>query len=162
MGGRPRKPTAVKKLTGTLQKCRTNHDEPKLDVIVGAECPDVLVGDKRGEETWKWSVEMLTTMRVLTAVDLLALEKFCLIDSEVIKLSQDIRKEGHVFTYLQMDSMGNEIPFAKPNPKVTMRDRAMDAWRRYAVEFGFTPSSRSKIKANLEEKKDPLDELDDR
>ena len=63
---RPRKPTAIKKLQGTLQPCRTNFNEPvPKKALNTVEPPDFL--SKTARDLWVFALaqapdELLTTL----------------------------------------------------------------------------------------------------
>ncbi len=54
MGGRKPLPVAIKKIKGTLQKCRTNPHEPRPDGQLGA--PPEYMSDI-AKEAWTYAVE---------------------------------------------------------------------------------------------------------
>lgn len=67
MGGRPRKPTAVKKLQGTLQPCRTNELEPMPShALKSVAVPDYL--SDKAKEIWLFAIEQAPEA-MLTGLD---------------------------------------------------------------------------------------------
>lgn len=73
---RPRKPTILKKLQGTLQKCRTNENEPVPDValpispaslaIIGQEHFDLLVSRLENESRASASYTEILALAAMT------------------------------------------------------------------------------------------------
>jgi P27 family predicted phage terminase small subunit len=135
---RPRKPTALKVLTGTDQPCRTNKNEPKLSPT-SPPVPRHLTGKVR----WAWHrlVKIIGPMRVLTKADAVALELAAEAYAEMVEASEVVEKEG--FTFVTVTESGAES--VKIRPEVMIRS---DAWRRLEKmisHFGLSPSTRSKV-----------------
>jgi P27 family predicted phage terminase small subunit len=147
--GRPPKPTHLKKLGGTLQPSRTNHNEPIPDVALGLP-PDWL--SARAKEYWQEIGDLLLGMKLVSYGDSAALMLLCDTLAEYVSLRVSIQKKGRVYENL---TPGGKV--YRPNPEVAM---AADAWRRaqrMLVEFGLTPASRGKVSAlGAPDEKDPL------
>jgi P27 family predicted phage terminase small subunit len=148
-GGRPPKPTKLKILQGNPGKRALPKNEPQPPASDG-EAPDWLEG--RPREAWDWLAPMLGDMKVLTEADKHALALLCDVYAEYIALRRVIQNRGRVYTTTtaQGDTM------IRPRPEVAM---ISDAWRRIhrmMVEFGMTPSARSKVTRLPEEEKDPF------
>jgi len=156
MAGRRPLPTAAKVLKGTFRKDRANPQEPKPPT--GRMCePDWL----KGQALWAWRQlsQMLGEqgMKVLTRADRHALMLLCDAYREYREARALVEKEGQVVTVF---TQTGTRPMAHPAVAISS-----DAWRRVRlmlVEFGLTPSARSKVKAEEPVAKDPLQELLDR
>lgn len=129
-------PTAIKAARGTLQKCRTNHEEPQLAPPKVTDPPAGLRG--RGLVEWKRLVEPLIDAGVLRDADMVTFELYCRTLSDL---------EG----YERLTSRNRELALAKgyAGMVVKLRNQA----KQLAAELGLTPSSRSGVKAV--EKKQP-------
>lgn len=145
--GRRPKPTAQKELEGTLRPDRVNHAEPRPPEGV-AEAPAFL--DAQARALWDQLVPVLTTMRVFSVADATAFATVCQ------QYSRWQTAEDAVKTLGLLIPSGNGS--LKTNPAVGIAREAMAACLRGLVEFGCTPSSRSRVKAlGGDEKKDELD-----
>jgi P27 family predicted phage terminase small subunit len=78
-------------------------------------------------------------MGLLTHADRAALAAYCTAYSRWVKAEQQVAKYG---TIVKSPDKG----FPMKSPYLTVADQAMDAMRKYLVEFGLTPSSRSRIR----------------
>ena len=150
--GRPRKPTALKKLGGTLQPSRTNPLEPVPDVALGYP-PEWLT--PTAKEYWQEIGGILLQMKLVSYADTAAMTLLCDVLAQWVSVRVTIAKRGRVYELL---SDGGKVYRARP--EVAME---ADLWRRASrmlVEFGLTPASRSKVSAlGATEEKDPLSAL---
>ena len=151
-GGRPRKPTALKKLKGTLQPCRTNKLEPNPEVQI-PEMPETLKGTDAG--SWETLGKKLKAMGVITDLDQMAFELLCGVYAEYVALRsalwvEDVSRPGN-YIYEPMYEVsvtnkdGSTNEYMKTRPEVAILS---DAWRRLdkmLSNFGLTPSARSKV-----------------
>lgn len=153
MGGRPRKPTEIKRLGGTLQPSRTNKLEPVPEVALPM-VPTWL--SEKARQYWDMIGHVLLNMRVVSVADGPALSMLCDVLAEWAEAREYVLLNGS--TYSTYTKQGDEM--RRPNPEVAM---ASDAWRRAMVmltQFGLTPASRSKVSAlGGDERKDPFAEM---
>lgn len=155
MAGRKPKPTAIKVLNGNPGGRPLNLNEPRPDLGEPA-MPTALPAAAKKE--WKRVVPILLKMGVLTLADGPALEAYCVAYAMWRAALKEIRKHG--LTYLSGDVV---IVDGKPvggilrlNPAVGERDKAIKTMKSFMTEFGMTPSSRSRIKAEPAKKEDPF------
>lgn len=152
--GRPRKPTTLKKLGGTLQPSRTNPLEPVPDVALGLP-PEWL--SATAKEYWQEIGGILLQMKLISYADTAAMTLLTDVLAQWVSVRVTIAKKGRVYELL---SDGGKVFRARP--EVAME---ADLWRRaqrMLVEFGLTPASRSKVSALVvKEEKDPLSALMD-
>jgi P27 family predicted phage terminase small subunit len=152
--GRPRKPTTLKKLGGTLQPSRTNPLEPIPDVALGLP-PEWL--SATAKEYWQEIGGILLQMKLISYADTAAMTLLTDVLAQWVSVRVTIAKKGRVYELL---SDGGKVFRARP--EVAME---ADLWRRaqrMLVEFGLTPASRSKVSALVvKEEKDPLSALMD-
>lgn len=143
MSGRHRKPTVMKVLEGTLRKDRLNPDEPKPEVItIPPPMPPGL--SKAGQAQWKKLTLELSKIGLLTTIDLEQLAAYCNEISGYWEAEKKRKKEKSM---------------AKIRAHFDMSQKHLKAAKDLAVQFGFTPASRSKISVPKKEKRSELDEL---
>lgn len=137
---RPRKPTALKKQAGTLQKCRTNQAEPELPPELPPP-PDGLSPDVAA--AYVTHGQRLLDMRVMTRADVGALVSlaYAYVDREEARAALDdfIKANGSVY-YQSGDLI-------KAHPALATRNEADRRYRGWCQSFGLTPSDRSKVAA---------------
>lgn len=159
MGGRPKKPTAIKELQGTLEKSRILKDELQAQFITSHEAPSEL--NEWGIKLWNDLFMEYGKVNLITRLDLGSLfmmcnefDTYCEAD-DLIKI-QGLEIEVDVFN-LKGELTGKKKEI---NPMLRVRDNAAKQYKMFCVEFGLTPVSRAKISAPKQESKgDELDEL---
>ena len=147
-------PTALKLKRGNPGKQRLNLKEPHFHRGNKPPVPPRHLNGVAREE-WQRIVDELHQLGLLTTVDLNVFAVYCQtyarwVDAEL----QIARPDGTMQLTLTTDK-GNEIY----NPAVAVAMQAARDLVKYAVEFGFTPSSRSRIVIKETEQQDGLDEL---
>jgi P27 family predicted phage terminase small subunit len=157
MAGRPPKPTHLKVVAGTAQKCRTNKREPKPER--GLPSPPVHVSDK-AKTTWGAVSVILDNMGVLTSADGFAMEGLCEAYADLLAaraslarpLTMETEDGVHVFAEAGERyywTMGKGGPMRRARPEIA--DIA-DADRRFAgwlAKFGLTPADRTRVAGKL-------------
>lgn len=147
MAGRKPKPSALKLLQGNPGKRKLNKSEPHPTGV--PDCPPELDADAKHEWT-RISTELLA-LGLLTSVDRAALAAYCQSWSGWISAVQHIQNEGAV--------IANPSGRMVKNPWIEIGNAALDNVRRFAVEFGLTPSSRARLSVGEAEMIDPFDEF---
>lgn len=138
MQGRKPKPTAVKLLEGNPGKRALNHAEPKPRVVLPRP-PEHLSDDEKAK--WKATVKELYPLGLVTTIDKDALAMYCVIFVRWIKAEKMVREKGEIIK----TAAGNIIQ----NPYLSIANRALDQLNKLGAEFGMTPSSRSRVKADV-------------
>ena len=87
--------------------------------------------------------KVLTDMGLLTLADRAAFTAYCVVYGRWVDAEKQVRKLG---TIVKSPATG----FPMKSPYLTVADQAMEAMRKLLVEFGLTPSSRSRIKLPAE------------
>lgn len=129
------KPTNLKILQGNPGKRKVNRNEPQPDSTM-PDAPDHL--DEVGKAEWdRVSVE-LHRIGLLTGVDRTSLAAYCQNYSRWVKAEQMLQKNG----FITKAESGYEMP----SPWVAIGNKALDQMRKFLVEFGMTPASRTKVK----------------
>jgi phage terminase small subunit len=125
------KPTALKVLQGTNRRDRANPAEPRP--AIGAKPPPWLPRNGPARSAWRRLAPILTATRVLSVADAEALALACIALADFLEARED--------------ALGWR--------------RADAAWKRYSgmlVQFGMTPSARTRVAAMPAVERDPLDE----
>lgn len=146
MAGRRPKPTKLKELAGNPGHRTLNNAEPRPGGIPA--CPTHLDREARAE--WKRIARELTGLGLLTSVDRAALAAYCAAYSRWVKAEEQVQKFG-----LVIKSPKSGYPIA--NPYVGIANTALDQMRRFLIEFGMTPASRSRIHVDAPGEEDPFD-----
>lgn len=147
------KPTALKLISGNAGKRAVNKKEPKPKRLIPS-CPAYL--SDSGKVAWGRLSVLLDRMGVLTEADSAALERLCDCYSDILECRELIERDGRTYTNT---SQGGTL--IKGNPAVAMLSDADKRFKGYLIEFGLTPSARSKVHAAPDDdnKKDPLNEF---
>lgn len=140
---RPRKPTAVKRLQGTLQKCRTNPNEPIPNMPIDRFEPPVFFTETQ-RDLWLFAISQMPS-GMLSGLDFGIFSRWCIMYDQFVELTKSVNENGAVM----YDEMG--VPFA--NPLVNTLNKLAVSLRGIETELGFTPASRSKV--SLDSKEEP-------
>jgi P27 family predicted phage terminase small subunit len=149
MPGRKPKPTALKELAGNPGHRPLNKAEP-VPPEGTPVCPADLSADAKTE--WNRIAPDLVQMGVLSRIDTAALAGYCECWSRWRDAERNLSKFGSVI----------KSPSGYPvqSPYISIASRALDQMRKFLVEFGMTPSSRSRISAGPAPMKKPNDTRD--
>lgn len=135
MAGRPRKPTAVKALQGTLQKCRTNPDEPKpAGDLKLVEAPEFLTDTAK--DIWRYALAM-APKGLLTSLDFGIFTEWVVTYDAFVHLSAAMKETGTI----QKDEDGN----VRVNDILHHVTKTAAILNKLQNDMGFTPASRTKI-----------------
>jgi P27 family predicted phage terminase small subunit len=155
------KPTALKKLEGDIHKERWPKNEPQPKG--GTTAPKFLNRHARSE--WKRIYPELERLGLLTKIDRTHLAAYCQaygkwveVENQINELSDiEIKKSGNAaMAYLHKTIAGNIII----NPLMSVSNRCVEQMHIFAIEFGMTPVSRSRINLVQKEKEeDPMERL---
>ena len=144
MRGRKPVPTHLKIIRGNPGKRPLNHHEPESAATL-PPCPAHLSADAKKE--WKRVGKMLTEHGVMTELDTDALALYCSTYALWKDADGRVTKMG---IYYKQRSTGLIVqnPWFKPSMKLAER------LQKLFVEFGITPSSRTRIKIAKKEQDD--------
>jgi P27 family predicted phage terminase small subunit len=105
---------------------------------------------------WRKISRQLFAAGMLTVVDGAVLAAYCQAHGRWRQCERALAELSKRGTGLLIrTTKGNFIQ----NPLVRMANHAMSDMVRYAIEFGMTPSSRSRVRANLNGQTDPTDDF---
>ena len=135
--GRKPKPSALKLLSGNPGKRPLNSAEPTYQIDGELVPPEDL--DTKAREEWLRCAPLLRDAGVLTTIDKTALAALCMCYSRWMEAERHVRREGCVIS----GSTGSPVM----NPYVRVAAQALDQMRALMGDFGMTPSSRSRLKA---------------
>lgn len=129
---RPRKPTKIKALQGTLRKSRIR---PEWEPPTGAPpMPEHFGADARRQ--WQLVLPVLLSAGLVTTTDASTLEAFCEAYQDWKSAAKLVAKEGQII----------DTPFGqKAHPAVKVLNDARAQCMSYAQRFGLDPASRSRI-----------------
>src|SRR4030095_1441274 len=147
--GRKPKPSLIKLLDGNPGKRPVNEREPpNLEGM--PEPPEGLDGEAQAE--WARVVMDLQDMGLLSRADRPALAAYCTAWSRWVEAEGMVKKYGAIVTT-------REKKFPMKSPYLSIADQAMETMRKLLVEFGLTPSSRSRIKVPDSEAGDGVEQF---
>lgn len=130
-------PTAVKELRGNPGHRPLNKNEPQPK-RTAPRMPDNVKADEHARKHWKRIVPLLTTMRVLTEADGVALGNLCFDIAMLEQAQAKLQKSG-----LLIKSGRSQMIHA--NPLLAVVAATTDRVTKGLREFGLTPSSRSRL-----------------
>lgn len=134
--GRKRKPSQTKALAGNPGKRPLPEDEPQYPIPEYGDPPAWM--NDMAKATWREFAPEIIEQKLYTVVDRAAFEAFCIIYSRWREAVADLDKIGST---VQIAKSG----YAAPVPEVAIERQYADDLRKWCVEFGFTPSSRSRV-----------------
>ena len=138
MRGRKPKPDAVKRLSGNPGK-RPLGGTPQPPVPEGTPYVPRHLCDE-GKREWRRVVGVLLDLGLYTEVDRAALAMYCQAWGRWVEAERELDESGG--EVLKSDK-GNFYQ----NPWLHVANRAWDQLRKAMVEFGMTPSSRTRVTA---------------
>lgn len=156
MVGRKPRPTTIKILEGEPNKDRINLNEPK-PILSRPTCPSHLNTPARAE--WKRMVVELENLGLLTQIDRAALAGYCQAWGRWVEAENKLKELNTMspdkMAFLYKTTNGNLII----NPLLSVANKAMEQMHKFLIEFGMSPSSRSRIITEPNKVKDPMEEL---
>jgi P27 family predicted phage terminase small subunit len=139
MRGRKPVPTNLKIFRGNPGRHPLNKLEPKGKTKI-PPCPPVIKADDEARKEWRRMSRELKVLGLVTLIDRAALSAYCLLWSRWIDAETKVREKGSVVRGTHNDPV--------MNPYLRVASKALEQMKAMLVEFGMTPSSRSRIAAN--------------
>lgn len=156
--GRKPKPTALKIISGNPGKRPLKEIEQKFKAS-RLEMPDFL--NAEAKEEWRRTFELLFNAGIVTDADRAALAAYCQSYGIWVQAERELQKlqQTNVLNGLILETKyGNFIQ----HPMLGIANKARADMVKYAVEFGMTASSRSRIEFNSSgEKENPFAKFDE-
>jgi P27 family predicted phage terminase small subunit len=142
--GRKRLPTKFHVLNGTDRPCRRNDEEPAPDVFNKIPDPPEHLSVSAKKEWGRMSV-ILHSNGLLTQLDYSQFAIYCQAWGRWVDAESSISENSMVV----QTANGNPVN----NPYINIANTAMRDCHKFLSEFGMTPSSRTKIKVENQQKK---------
>ena len=149
MAGRKPLPTNIKLLRGNPGKRPLNEREPEPKAKL-PRAPEHLNDEAKRE--WRRMAHTLYDLGLLTEIDRAALAAYCVAWGRWVEAEKNLQKYGTVM-------MSPEKGWPVQSPYLSIANRAMEQMQKFMVEFGMTPSSRSRVKAVEHNEKDAFEEF---
>ena len=148
MRGAKPQPTKLKVLRGNPGRRPLNDKEPQPEVLI-PKAPEHLTETAKNE--WDRISKELFILGIISEMDRTALAAYCQLYSRWKEAEEAIEREGMVVE----TTNGNIIQ----SPLVSIANRALELMKQYLVEFGMTPSSRTRVKVTDKPKKSEWDDI---
>ena len=132
VAGRPRKPTALKRLQGTYRPDRESADEPKLEGH--ADPPDVLTAEALAE--WERLAPDLEAIGLLTVADRAVFAVYCQAWADYNRLTDQLNSMAS-WTWQSAKGYRQQVP------EISMRRECWTRLKEAGSRLGLDPSSRS-------------------
>jgi len=136
MKGRKPIPRKIKALRGNPDRRKPKGQEPAPAPVIPT-CPGHL--SDAAKQEWLRIVPELSACGLLTQIDRAALAAYCQAYGRWVAAEAAMSKGG--LGPVVMTDKGNLIQ----NPYLPVANRAMEQMRQFIIEFGMTPSSRSRV-----------------
>lgn len=152
--GRPAKTKSEKQKTGTFQKSREIKSSGKTIPLISAPdlhieyppAPDTLGPD--GKKHWELIAKELTKLRIITSVDLFAMQAMC-IEWECYLHHRRQQMDKKIGSWYELK--GKNGTTYQPHPAHYNGTNHLREYTRLAQEFGLTPASRAAIGISTQE-----------
>lgn len=148
MAGRKPIPTNLHILRGFPGKRPVNGNEPKFRAKI-PPCPKHLGDESRKE--WRRISRELDDAGLLTIVDRAALAGYCAAYGRWAEAEEKVREHGTII------KSKNGFPIM--SPYLVIANKAWDQMFKALVEFGMSPSSRSRIHVSPKGSSDPQEDF---
>ena len=135
-------PSVIRKVRGNAGKRPINDREPEFSPADAAalEAPAFLTAEARAE--WDRVAPELSNNGLLAGVDRMALAGYCQSYARWVEAENEITAKGSTMTLYDDDGAAK---YVQQSPYVGIARAALDHMRRFAAEFGMTPSARSRV-----------------
>ena len=147
-GGRPPKPTALKRLEGNPGRRPLNDAEPSFPTLIALEAPGWL--DRLGREHWLYFAPLLAKTKLLTEADV------SLLTAASERWSTYRRAAALVKRALRGHNRFGELVVP---PQHLIAKGALADYLAIMREFGVGPASRSKVKVDQPPELDEFEAL---
>lgn len=142
MKGRKPAPTQLKIVKGNPGKRPLSKEEPKLEAVKLKPPRDL---SDVAKKHWRLIAKHLHAAKITTQLDQVALHLYCDAYAKWVEANDQITKYGMVV----------KAPSGFPiqSPYLAISNKAFEQMKALLVEFGMTPSSRSRVKSVSDGKK---------
>jgi len=137
---RPKKPTKIKELQGTLQPCRQIPNEMQVaEVVELPAAPNYF--DEFAQKEWDVTTTELSRIKMLHIVDLSILSAYCF---EIGTYHRIMNEMNGKFTERTYDKDG-KLRASKIAPQYKIAQAALQNAIKLASKFGFSPADRASL-----------------
>jgi P27 family predicted phage terminase small subunit len=143
MGGPAPTPSKLLEMRGSW-RANSRPNEPKPATTV-PKCPGHLSKEAKAE--WRRIVPELEALGLISNLDLAALAAYTQAYGRWVQAETILAREGLTVTF--------PTGAVQKSPYLQIADKALDQLRKFIVEFGLSPASRTKVHGN------PADDSDD-
>ena len=164
------KPVELRVLHGTARRTLIESvPKPRRQL---PRCPEFLTGE--AQLCWKRTAKELYDAGLMTVIDRDALAMYCKAYARWLDAEEQVAKKGVIVVTnvkREKDADGNMVVVGGgnyiQNPWLAIANKAMEQMLKLEAEFGMTPSSRMRVKADLPKRqaqaqpRAPLAEQDD-
>lgn len=152
--GRIPLPAEIKKLKGTNRKHRETPNAMAVSALEDIPMPPADLPEQ-AQKTWYSICSQLAALKVLSPLDLDALKAYCFQIYIMDQTMAEILDKG--YTVIMTNATGGSYPVK--SPAIAIYNEALTHANRIGQQFGFSPSSRTKISLGQvkEEKKNPFE-----
>lgn len=144
------KPTALRKLAGNPSHRPLNKHEASVPSGMPT-CPTHICPE--GKREWNRVAGRLKKYGLLTTIDRAALAAYCQAYGRWVQAEHELEKTGGDMICYSPNG------YPMQNPLISIANGAMKMMLDALAEFGMTPSSRSKVKAEKPQEVDELEAL---
>lgn len=146
--GRKPKPTAIKIIEGNPGKRPLNKKEPKPEKKA-PRCPSWLEDDAKKE--WRRMAKQMEHLGTLTEIDMAAFAGYCQAYARWKEAEEFVTKHGAI--------VKTPSGYWQQVPQVSIAQTYLKIMNKFCEQFGLTPSSRSRIITDSNDKEDDQMEL---
>ncbi len=146
--GRRPAPTKLKLLRNNPGKRPLNDNEPEPDGKL-LPPPDHLSDEAKRE--WSRAGELLATLGMDSEFDRAALAAYCQAWGRWVEAEESLKRYGVV--------VKSPSGYPMQSPFLAIANKAMEQMKAYLIEFGMTPASRTRVRADRPQERDPLEEF---
>ena len=152
------KPTELKKIEGTYQKCRDKSPTLKPSIEVGLQAPDDL--NEWGQKLWTEIFSEYGNIGLITRVDLGSFHSLCSWYG-IFREAEDLVRAKGLEVEEDVYSAKGELVGTKTitNPMIAVMDKAQKNYLAMAKEFGVTPTSRAALSFEAKKESDPFSDF---
>ena len=137
MKGRKPKPRSLKLMAGNPGKRPIRDDEPDPALAI-PPCPDYISDAAKDE--WRRMAARLYDLGLLTEIDGPALAMYCTAWARWVRAEGMVEEKGELLVTKKKNLI--------QNPYRAVANKAFDQMYKMLVEFGLTPSARSRVKVD--------------
>lgn len=155
--GRKPTPTKIKELRGTDRADRQLENEIEFDQIKTIPSPPNKLTDE-AKELWYAVFQQLAKIGLLSKIGAFQLERYCEYYDVFVTASENIRTKSGKLQLLTRKKLSTGQMQVSKNPYWQIMREATEEMRKIETEWGFTPSSATRIPApDSDGKKDDFD-----